>query len=322
MVQIPSDFFHRLSAPWLFSRIQQAQSADLNFAHYTSAAVAISILQNRSFWLRNSLAMNDLSEIKYGTNLIHDFLDSETLGVRFNQVLERRKKGLVVRFKSEWDELLVRREQETYLVCLSEHDTKSNPGLADGRLSMWRAYGGDTNVAFILRSENILNPTGQVPVFPVPVHYWTRDEFKIVMTQFVEALEENSSLLHTLDEKAILDQVILSLHLLCISIKHPGFKEEEEWRVVVSPFVHHVKGLRSSTRVIDGRPQKIYEFPLQNDPKLNLSGFEVDEILEEILIGPCQEPYLIASALVEELTQCNVKNPTRRIRVSKIPFRR
>ncbi len=51
-------------------RVQKIRDNDRKFAHYTSAEVAVSILKNKSVWLRNASVMNDFNEIEHGLNCL------------------------------------------------------------------------------------------------------------------------------------------------------------------------------------------------------------------------------------------------------------
>ena len=99
------------------------------------------------------------------------------------------------------------------------------------------------------------------------------------------------------------------------STKHPGFREEREWRIVYTPSVdlsHNVPQARCS---INGIPQVIQKLCLGS------LGIGIKDILDKIIIGPCEHPNVMAEAFSWLLDELEVPDINSKICVSDIPVR-
>ncbi len=61
----------------------------------------------------------------------------------------------------------------------------------------------------------------------------------------------------TLERQQLSNAVFNALRMLALCTKHPGFEEEQEWRVVASPDMHDVKIARREVAVVRGVPQAV-----------------------------------------------------------------
>ncbi len=113
------------------------------YVHYTSSAVAVSILQRKEVWMRNALTMNDFSEIEHGCECIYHAYSSPQ-GKRFQSVLNGIHAGFTERVEKLYNGWQPNFKNASYLTCLSEHKDEES---RLGRLSMWRAYGANNGVA-------------------------------------------------------------------------------------------------------------------------------------------------------------------------------
>ncbi|MBO6036896.1 MAG: DUF2971 domain-containing protein [Acetobacter sp.] len=174
-----------------------------------------------------------------------------------------------------------KRKKKGYLDELKEFETEKKH--YRGRLSMWRSYGGYNN-----------NNVGVAIVFN---------------TKFVEELETMSK--KSEGEIACgpveYQEVLLKdrkKHFKKEDIpflKHPGFVEETEWRIVLHETTirgkpHHSKKINivPKDKVICGIPQKIYEL-----------NFDIDQHLDYIIIGPTPFYKTVKNSFLLLLTQNN-----------------
>jgi hypothetical protein len=104
-------------------------------------------------------------------------------------------------------------------------------------------------------------------------------------------------------------------------LKHEGFSEEREWRVIHAPNRMPSDNLESSIETIAGVPQRIYKIPLRSDPSAGLTGLDLDQLIDRIIIGPTQFPWVMFEAFSSALTDAGVKNSASRIAISQIPVR-
>lgn len=64
-----SEEFHQIGSlffPDILKARIKLEAENGRFAHYTSATVAMSIVQSPYIWMRNAITMNDFSEVKHG----------------------------------------------------------------------------------------------------------------------------------------------------------------------------------------------------------------------------------------------------------------
>lgn len=186
---------------------------------------------------------------------------------------------------------------------------------------MWRAYGGDTNVAFVFKSKAFLADSTTLTAYLSPALYKDIEGFKPEFLKVVEQLESNFELLQEIGPKKVMELLTTSLHFAALSTKHPGFSEEKEWRVIHSPTLTPSDKIEYQIKTIQGVPQKIYKLKLTKYLDDGLVNFTLSEILEKIIIGPTENPFLIYEALSLALEKKGVPDPWEKVIISEIPLR-
>lgn len=310
--------------PYAYRRQQKALLAGTRFVHYTSASVGLQILRKKEVWLRNSQVMNDFSEVHHGEGCLQAAWGEDGLRQRLRNVLDDVEAGLFVELADRYKAWSHVRERQTFLISMSEHGDLAGEVDEDryGRLSMWRAYGGNTNVAFVLNNRAFLSPSDALPAYTSPVLYVDVDGFRSYFQSFVESLENNKEYLETLGAEPLLSSVFYAFHDTALSTKHPGFAEEREWRILYSPFLFGSDRLYSEVETVAGVPQKIFKLPLKDYPEEGLLGAEPLSLIDRIIIGPSQFPQSIFEAYASELENLGEPQPGKRIVISEIPIRR
>jgi hypothetical protein len=133
----------------------------------------------------------------------------------------------------------------------------------DGRLSMWRGYGRSDCGAFIIDKRKILQNIFQkdLDVSISPVVYFTNQEaFNQNIDCVVDSIEENRALLLHIKPGKLWNRLKFAIISAALSIKHSGFKEEQEWRIIHidnSPFEaipYKGQTISSDIRCIEGNP--------------------------------------------------------------------
>lgn len=310
--------------PYAYHRQQQALLAGTRFVHYTSALVGLDILRKKEVWLRNSQVMNDFSEVHHGERCLEAVWSDDALSERLRQVLDNVQAGLLDRVRESYASWVQVRERETFLISMSEHGDLASAIDEDryGRLSMWRAYGGDANVALVLNNSAFLSPSDALPAYTSPVLYAEPDAFMRRFRDFVASLENNMAYLEELGADAVLSSVFYAFHDAALSTKHPGFAEEREWRIIYSPFLFGSDRSHAEVETVAGVPQKVFKLPLRDYPEEGLRGAEPLSLIDRIIIGPSKFPQSIREAYILELQSLGDPQPERRIVVSEIPIRR
>lgn len=289
--------------------------------HYCSAENALKIIKNREIWLRNVRVMNDFMEVNHGFNLITRSMHTtgtEAVQRGLNAVksaLDLVHPGLADetfdQFRA-WSPLI---QNETYVTCLSEHLEDEE---ADGRLSMWRNYAaGQSGVGLIINTSMFGSDDDELGVYSSPVFYFSDKDADDMFQDVAQKITQCSQALSLLSRAEISGMYFLMLRSISHGSKHPGFKEEREWRIFHTYQLDGLKKLRMDTEVIAGVPQRILKLSLDG----SIPGISVPELLSGILIGPSQYQNEIAMALQDELRKANVPITNNLIRFSPIPLR-
>lgn len=317
-IKILDDTFYRY-----FDDLRARITSSLRFAHYTSADTALRIIRgdgsDRALWLRNATEMNDFSEIEYGQRCLELVLAVDGLDDRFKRISDALSLDVGPAVFGAMGAERDRIKTNTFLLSLSEHDVSDVTGL----LSMWRAYGGASNVCLLLRAEAFGTEQTAYDADITAVDYSGPDGFAQRFMRILEGVESN------LDELAKLDAELVAFHWkrvlddLVLSSKHPSFAEEREWRVIYQRRENPDRPAPPSKIVsVNGIVQVVHYLPMQNVPEAGVNNATLDEILERVIIGPTPNPGLVWEAFVSQLREAGVTNPEQRVVTSNIPLRR
>ncbi|TLP67692.1 DUF2971 domain-containing protein [Parasedimentitalea maritima] len=308
--------------PFLARQLDKITDESTDFVHYTSAEASLSIIQKQEVWMRSAVVMNDFSEVQHGQNCLTAAWNQSELGGRIRAVLDRCQEGLSAVFEKTMNERLDEQFTQSYIISISEHGDSEGLENKFGRLSMWRAYGGNTNVAFVFNNAPFISDSNALNAFTSPVLYTSPEGFLDYFREVVEGLENNFDLLTELGPELVSQTLFSAFHFSILSAKHPGFSEEREWRVLHCPTLWPSDRLQSHIQCISGVPQKIFKLKLEDYPDEGFVGATLPELIKEIIIGPTQDPYPIYDALAFELQKAGVDDAYAKIRISDIPLRR
>ena len=286
------------------------------FAYYTSAEVAASILRSNQFWMRNATTMNDYSEIEHGIGCLVRAKERGALEI-FKNALDRAFPEISREPLNLFDLWLPGIRSGTYILSLSRHDVADQ----HGQLSMWRAYGGKSGVAIIVGGSILLSPQNQVAFYASPVMYKTPDEFSDYFLSVAKRMLDSTEYLRTFGRAQLKNIAFTMLRSAALCTKHPGFREENEWRVLASPDMYPSRLLRKEVECVRGTLQTVIKVDLKSDLDGGITGLDVGNLFERLIIGPCEHPELVAEALLNLLVQAGVSNPHERVSVSGIPLR-
>lgn len=282
---------------------------DIRLAHYTTESTLMQIIRNKEIWLRNTSRMNDSMEIKYGVNgLVGAFAENGNAR-RFREFLMYVFDGDTSYVDKIFNLILERGyidQYITYIACLSEHHAQPDDHEDKyGRLSMWRAYGNTSGVSLLFRPSILKLPEGVI--FFSPVEYWEQDEITRAVTNKIEFLhscktEVREYIRQNSDNKNKFFYLMIRMLLFAIvSIKHPSFAEEREWRLIYHPIasedLSHANGVVVKEVVnIRGSIEEIYKI------KLSDGEYKLNKLLDSIMIGPNNHPFITKHA-IERLLQ-------------------
>jgi hypothetical protein len=296
-----------------------AESA--RFVHYTTATAALSIINSKRIWMRNALCMSDYREVQHGYNILRGFFSNETNKSAFTDALDSCVPGAageaIALFNQWWSNL----QLSTYVASISEHDAKED---LHGRLSMWRAFGGNTaRVALVVNIPWVGHVAQALRLLFSPVAYPTEAEAHSPLHQATANIKAHNEFLRSVDRQMVVGSVLSMLVIGVTCLKHEGFREEREWRAIYLPHNLPSPLMESSTEVIGGVPQVIYKVPLDVSVSPALSGLEFSSIFDRLIIGPSQYPFPMYEAFTGALVKAGVPQETakRRVFISGIPLR-
>ena len=79
--------------------------------------------------------------------------------------------------------------------------------------------------------------------------------------------------------------------------------------------------MRCETVVLGGVPQNIWVLRLADEPESGLHGAGIASLLDRLIIGPTEHPYVSGQAFRRILTEAGVENVDGKVCVSDIPLR-
>lgn len=297
------------------SRQRELEAAGRKLAHYTSAEVAAQVLLNKNIWMRNASSMNDYLEVAFGRHCMKASLDAHR--ARFVAVMDAVRANLSTEILEWLNRTDFNHQHHTYLTSMSEHEPDDELGL----LSMWRAYGGPVaGVALVFNTDFLEIDTNELAAWSSPVVYGD-GPFVAEFERAVQRFEQNLDTLRAIDPEMLKSIVFHALQFAILSAKHIGFREEREWRVIHLPREFSSAWVQPTFETVRGKPEVVYHLPLANQEGMNLPQIDLNHLLHRVIIGPCQNPYQVASTFEDILRSLHIENPGERIRISHIPLR-
>lgn len=307
----------RIFLPYMAQRTRDVLAAGGRFVYYTTAETATHIIRNRRVWMRSTTAMNDYMEVEHGLRCLDTAYKAEP-GQVFDRALDASFPVLATELRELFNGWLPTIRVETYILCVSEHLPEEDQ---NGRLSMWRAYGGKAGVALVVNGGVLVRESDALGAYSSPVAYLTPEAFAAKFVRIAETIAAEAAYIRTVDRDVVKAHAFNMLRFAVLCTKHPGFHEEREWRVVASPTMHPSQLLKSSVEVVRGIPQTVLKIDLQDHPDQGLTGLAMPELLDRIIIGPCEFPLVVWKAFRDLLAAANVPDPDAKVVASAIPLR-
>jgi len=296
-------------------------AANGRFAHYTTADNALKIITTRRIWMRNTTCMSDFREVHHGLDSLKKYFANEPSKATFYGAINLCSASAAEEAIALFDQWWQSTQLQTYITCISEHDPSEDQ---HGRLSMWRAFGGPTvpRVALIIKlplefsaANMALNATLS------PVAYLTDNEVADELNSIAQNVRANKEFVSKQGREYLIGNVFSVLLMATLCLKHEGFREEREWRIIYSPKRTPSSIIETSTEVCAGIPQLVHKIPLENNSSAGISGISLTDLCDRIIIGPTQFPWVLYEAFVAALDAAGVKDAGSKVFVSQIPVR-
>ncbi len=309
-----------LLTPDMIGEAEKIGSGQADLVHYTTAENLISILRTKRFWLRSVRTMNDFMEVEHGiAMLMKAFGGPDNNRVeRICSCLDTVCPGAARAGIDLFNLWLPRLTDITFIGCLSQ----APPSEIHGRLSMWRAYSSPTaGVAIVMNNTPFMAETNELKAYSLPVAYFTEDAFLEGVDRCIAGIEASVGVFGSVDHDAVVATIFWWLLALSVSLKHPGFHEEKEWRVIYFPEIDRSPAIEQSVENVRGVPQIVQKIPLIDNPSLGLHGAAPVSLIKKVIIGPTEYPLVIRDALIHELELAGVNEASSLVSISNIPLR-
>lgn len=318
-MSLDDEKLQKICMPYLSKQQQELKERNNQFVHYTSADNAKNIIKSKRLWMRSPKCMNDYMEITHGYQQLWNFFDKkehkEYFSKIMNSITDDASNLILNAFNAWWMEI----QNDIYIASISIHHEHENQS---GRLSMWRAYGEhQAKAALVLNKPP--EPIEELPLILSPAAYFTYEELENELLTMIKNIKENMTFIKTLDPNKVLGNVITYLITLAVCLKHPGFKEEQEWRVIYLPKMQAqaTELIERSVESIAGVPQIVYKLVLEEYEKSRVISMDIPNLVDKIIIGPTQYPLALLDAFHILLNEAGVSDASNKIVISDIPLR-
>jgi hypothetical protein len=154
-----------------------------------------------------------------------------------------------------------------------------------------------------------------------PVAYMNQDKVHATMNTVIENINAHADFLPTLDRQTIISWAFCMLLTGVTCVKHEGFSEEQEWRAIHTPKRASSPLMASSTEVIGGIPQIIYQMPLDKSVSPALEPIDLAAMFDRLIVGPSSYPWAMYEAFVDALSKAGVTDAGNRVVISGILLR-
>ncbi len=302
----------QLLFPHYTEEVSKVRSDDLLFGHYTSADVAVQILRNKMLWMRKASMMNDFSEVDHGLRLIKSAIETLRPGLIVDEIFPELWSEVLSYF-DPWSEHF---KENTYIACVSRRPADDSRG----RLSMWRAYGRKCGVEVVLNNSVFLDENESYGVFSTPVLYAEGVDVNKWLGRIIENIKNHSDVFKEFGRDNFRDYLFHMLRCAAVSIKHPGFREENEWRIIYCPSFESGNNVVRDVEVIGGVPQMVHKLVL-SDVRGGAADLVMNSMLNRIIVGPCDHSYVVQDALIFEMQKAGIMNAAEKVLISEIPLR-
>jgi hypothetical protein len=306
----------RVLMPHAWTKRDKVVADGARFVHYTSAAAGLSIISTKTIWTRNTTCMADYSEVQHG---LRKLTSDPNLLQPLVRLLDAELSNAGTEAIALFDHWSKDTQFQTYITSISEHDPHED---LHGRLSMWRAFGGQTaRVAFVLKIPIENNVGAALNVWLSPVAYFRDDQLAREFQNVHQNVTANLGILRNAPRHILIGAIFIMLVSAVVCLKHEGFHEEREWRIVYNPKRVNSPLMQFSVEVIGGVPQTIYKIPINGDPPDQLGEINIGNLLDRVIIGPSPYPWAMYEAFVSELIKAGVPDAAEKVLVSGIPLR-
>lgn len=286
-------------------------------SHYSSIDNLKLILKSGEFWLSNPLFMNDYQEMAHGMRMARAIVNEN---LQLKEAFEKPEdyERFIGNFANQYDHFDYESALSVFVLSLAEHDSSDE----DGLLSMWRGYGALGNgAALIINTSHIV----QAPTVIGKVNYLSDEDRKAgisaIVDQFASLIRRSAHTEANLGHCCLM--LFYHLRLMSLLTKHPGFKEEREWRFIYLKDHDDTDALADSSEyVVTTRGvQPKLKLRLETLGAANATLNSANGLIERIILGPSHQSRLALKTFQGMLNHMNLEALSPKVNYSTIPFR-
>jgi hypothetical protein len=196
--------------------------------HYTTAAGLLGILQDANIWATDLRFLNDAQESIYARDIVVGAVEGMENPVRNPSHFAHENGENAIEEYARYQELVLRglkgSEFGVYVACFCE---------SGDLLSQWRGYGRDHGYAIEITKEALRDSVGGMPTYS-PATGLFKVQYGLDAANEIsgKAIEEMAG--YNLNHPGVKAHFsAMAISSMLAQVKHPGFTEEEEWRLVV-----------------------------------------------------------------------------------------
>lgn len=308
--------FNEIFFPHHNRQLKRIKDEQVNFVHYTNAETAFKIIKNQEIWLRNVAVMNDFREFEHGKECLVNLLDDSEEGQALKNIFNVINPDIFDKVYSDFKNCGPFIKDDFYISCFSEHKNKDND---IGKLSMWRAYGGNSGVAIVFKQDFFSEIYTNYGLDFSSVAYLNQDELKQEINHLAITISSNIEQIKSLSTKDLSFYLFNIFRFSALCNKHIGFDEEKEWRLIAIASQNIKNDLISQEiETISGIPQNILKVRLKG---IALDNLVFKDMIHKVIIGPCLYPWIIRNSIATALRDIGITDPENIIHISNIPLR-
>lgn len=296
-------------------QLKRVENEEINFVHYTNADTAFKIIKNQEIWLRNVAVMNDFREFEHGKECLVKLLDDSEEGQALKNIFNVINPQVFDKVYSDFKNWGPYIKDDFYISCFSEDKNKDDD---IGKLSMWRAYGGNAGVAIIFKHD-FFKMLGNAQLDFSSVAYLRESQLKQEIANLTESISNHRDDIQNLPPNELGKYLFNIFRFSALCNKHKGFEEEEEWRLIATASIlPKNEFITQEIQTIQGTPQNIVKIKLS---EATYEGKKFKDMIDKVIIGPCQFPFEVKKSVMSALRDIGIQEPESIVRVSSIPLR-
>lgn len=271
--------------------------------HYTTFSGLLGIIDSNKLWASDIRYMNDSAELKHTVDLIR-------IEITERVVSGHPKPDLLNQFL-DW---VTHRITNGHMLFASSFRANGN------LLSQWRGYsriGKGVSLGF---NPSFILDCAKKQNFQIGKCVYKREEQRRLISEIIDSVEVLAEEIEdNLDNKnrvsvyhKIFEKIESDLLRIAAILKHPSFKEEEEWRIVspvITDYLEEPVLFREGTSML----VPYVEFNLADSKKSPL-------VLDHLFLGPTPNITISMNSLKMYLSKHGIR-PVKGISYCQIPYR-